>query len=202
MLSSSSTIKMRSADMVPAGAHPTIGLAPNAPPKLVHFGDARSAILRPVTRQLAWMTVLLGGGTALAMLLAALAFLPVATWESYVPVATIVGTLGVLLAGIIVERAGERLVRPIRRLGRSIEEEEITEQNLHTLVRHAPAEVAPLLYGLHVTHARLRRTLRQLEQDRAEVGAIFEHMADSVLVLDAHERIVLSNPAADSTLRY
>ena len=56
------------------------------------------------------MTVLLVGGTALVMLLAALAFLPVATWESYVPVATIVGALGVLLGGIIVERAGERQI--------------------------------------------------------------------------------------------
>src|SRR5258708_35300322 len=136
MLSSSSTIKMRSADMVPAGAHPTIGLALNAPPKLVPFGEARSAILRPVTRRLAWMTVLLVGGTALVMLLAALPFLPVGMWESYVPVATIVGALGVLVAGIIVERAGERLVRPIRRLLRSIEQAEVTEHNLHNLVRH------------------------------------------------------------------
>ena len=63
-----------------------------------------------------------------------------------------------------------------------------------TWSRQAPAEVAPLLYGLHLTHARLRHTLRQLEQDRAEVEAIFEHMADSVLVLDAHERIVLEQP--------
>ena len=68
-------------------------------------------------------------------------------------------------------------------------------------MRQVPAEVAPLLYGLHVTHARLRRTLRQLEQDRAEVGAIFEHMGDSVLLLDAYERIVLSNPAAERMLR-
>jgi two-component system phosphate regulon sensor histidine kinase PhoR len=155
-----------------------------------------------VTRQFAWVTVLLVGGTALVMLLVALAFLPVATWESYVPVATIVGTLGIILAGIAVERAGERLVRPIRRLVRSIEEEEITEQSLHDLVRYAPTEVAPLLYGLHVTHARLRRTLRELERDRAEVGAIFEYMADSVLVLDAHERIVLRNPAAERMLHF
>src|SRR5205085_8326086 len=75
------------------------------------------------------------------------------------------------------------------------------EQSLHEIVRHAPAEVAPLLYGLHVTHARLRRTLRQIEQDRAEVATIFEHMADSVLVLDRHERVVLSNPAAARMLR-
>jgi two-component system phosphate regulon sensor histidine kinase PhoR len=85
---------------------------------------------------------------------------------------------------------------------RAIEEEDVGEQRLHDLVRQAPPEVAPLLYGLHVTYARLRRTLRQFERDRADVGAIFEHMADSVLVLDAHERVVLSNPAAERMLRY
>src|SRR5579859_6471101 len=134
-------------------------------------------------------------------MLTSLAFIPVTAWETYVPVATVVGTIGVVLAGAAVEVAGERLVRPVRRLVRSIEEEELGEQSLHNLVRQSPSEVTPLLYGLHVTHARLRRTLRQLEQDRAEVGAIFEHMADSVLVLDAHERIVLSNPAAERMLR-
>jgi two-component system phosphate regulon sensor histidine kinase PhoR len=159
-------------------------------------------LIRRVTRQFAWVTVVLVGGTALVMLLVALAFVPVTAWEGYVPVATVVGALGVLLAGIIVERAGERLVRPIRRVVRSIEEEEISEQSLHHLLGQAPAEVAPLLYGLHLTHARLRRTMRQFEQDRAEVRAIFEHMADSVLVLDAQERIVLSNPAAERMLRY
>jgi two-component system phosphate regulon sensor histidine kinase PhoR len=148
------------------------------------------------------MTVLLVGGTALVMLLLALAFVPVADWEHYVPAATIVGCLGVLLAGLSVEVVGERLIRPARRLLRAIEEEEIGDQSVHALVRQAPSEVAPLLYGLHVTHTRLRRTFRQLEQERAEVGAIYEHMADSVLVLDSHERVVLSNPAAERMLRY
>jgi two-component system, OmpR family, phosphate regulon sensor histidine kinase PhoR len=153
-----------------------------------------------MTRHLAWITVLLVGGTALVMLLAALAFLPVERWESYVPVAAIVGTLGVIMAGLAVEAAGDRLVRPMRRLVRSIEADAIGDQSLHELVKQAPAEMAPLLYGLHVTHARLRRTLVQIEQDRAEMSALFEHMADSVLVLDADERIVLSNPAAERVL--
>src|SRR5438309_1290587 len=134
------------------------------------------------------------------MLLVSLFFVPVGRWEGYVPVAAIVGAIGLILAGIAVEAAGERLIRPMRRLVRSIEEDAIGDQSLHELVRQAPPEMAPLLYGLHVTHARLRRTLRQLEQDRTEMAALFEHMADSVLVLDADERIVLSNPAADRVL--
>jgi two-component system phosphate regulon sensor histidine kinase PhoR len=155
-----------------------------------------------VTRQFAWITVLLVAGTALLMLLIGLAFVPVEAWETYVPTATVVGSLGVVVAGLIVELAGDRLVRPLRRLVRAIEEEDIGERSLHTLVRETPPEVAPLLYGLHMTHARLRRTLRELERDRADFNAIFEHMADSVLVLDAHERVILSNPAAERMLRY
>jgi two-component system phosphate regulon sensor histidine kinase PhoR len=134
------------------------------------------------------------------MLMASLLFVPVERWESYVPIAVVVATIGIILAGIGVEWAGERLVRPMRHLVRSIEADAIGDQSLHDLVRQAPAEMAPLLYGLHVTHARLRRTLGQIEQDRAEMSALFEHMADSVLVLDADERIVLSNPAADRML--
>ena len=134
------------------------------------------------------------------MLLASLLFVPIERWESYVPIAVVVASVGVILAGIAVEWAGERLVRPMRRLVRSIEADAIGDQRLHDLVRQAPAEMAPLLYGLHVTHARLRRTLGQIEQDRAEMSALFEHMADSVLVLDADERIVLSNPAANRVL--
>ncbi|MBV9329283.1 MAG: PAS domain-containing protein [Chloroflexi bacterium] len=150
-----------------------------------------------MTRRLAWLTVLLVGGTGLAMLLASLAFVPVDRWESYVPVAAIVGAAGLLLAGVAVEAAGERLVRPMRGLVRSIEQDAIGGQSLHELVQQAPTEMAPLLYGLHVTHARLRRTVDELEQERAEMSALFEHMADGVLVLDSDQRIVLSNPAAE-----
>ncbi|HEY0582751.1 MAG TPA: PAS domain-containing protein, partial [Chloroflexota bacterium] len=155
-----------------------------------------------MTRRLAFMTVLLVGGTALVMLLVALAFVPVDAWERFVPLATIVGGLGVLLAGVSVELVGERLIRPARRLLHAIEDEELGDQTVHMLVRQAPSEVAPLLYGLHITQTRLRRTFRQLQQERTEVSTIFEHMADSVLVLDNQERVVMSNPAAERMLRY
>jgi two-component system, OmpR family, phosphate regulon sensor histidine kinase PhoR len=150
-----------------------------------------------MTRQLAWLTALLVAGTALATLLVSLAFVPVDRWEGYLPVAASVAAIGLILAGFVVEGAGDRLIRPMRRLVRSIEQDAIGGQSLHDLVRQAPAEMAPLLYGLHVTHARLRRTVEELEQERAEMSAMFEHMADSVLVLDADQRIVLSNPAAE-----
>lgn len=153
-----------------------------------------------MTRQFAWATVLVVGMTALAMLLIALPFVPTAAWQDFVPVATAVAVLGVIAAAVVVERVGDRVVRPIRRLARSIEEDHIGELSLNDFGKHMPSEVAPLLYGLHVTHARLRRILRQVEQDRAEVSTIFEHMADSVVVLDDHERLVLTNPAASRML--
>ncbi len=153
-----------------------------------------------MARHLAWVTVLVVGGTAVAILLSSRVFIPPAAWESYVPMAAILAAVGVIVAAIVVEVAGERLVRPMRRLVHSIEADAIGDQSLRELVRQAPPEMAPLLYGLHVTHARLRRILAELEQDRAQMSALIEHMADSVLVLDAHERIVLSNPAADRVL--
>jgi len=139
-------------------------------------------------------------GTAVVMLMVALLFVPLAAWESFVPLATLVAVLGALLAGVVVERTGWRLVRPLRQLARSIEDGRLGELSLDDFGRQAPAEVAPLLYGLQLTHTRLRRILGQLEQDRAEVATIFEHMTDSVVVLDAHERVVLSNPAAERML--
>jgi PAS domain-containing protein len=149
-----------------------------------------------VTRHFVWLTVLLVASTAVLMLLIALAFVPLATWESFVPLATLTAVAAVIVAAIVVEAAGERLVRPLRVLARSIEEDRVGSRSLHEFAREAPGEVAPLLYGLHLTHTRLRRTLRQLEWDRAEVATLFEHMTDSVLVLDEHERVVLHNPAA------
>jgi signal transduction histidine kinase len=126
------------------------------------------------------------------MLLLALVFIPPSAWETFVPTATVLGIVG----GLGIELAAERSLRPLRRLARSIEDDRLGEPSLEQLVRGAPPEVAPVLYGLHLTHTRLRRSLRQIEQDRADVATIFEHMTDSVLVLDGREHILLSNPAA------
>jgi signal transduction histidine kinase len=53
-----------------------------------------------MTRHLAWLAVLLVGGTALAVLLASLAFVPVNRWEAYVPIVAIVCTVGLIVAGV------------------------------------------------------------------------------------------------------
>jgi two-component system phosphate regulon sensor histidine kinase PhoR len=153
-----------------------------------------------VTRQFAWVAVLLVAGTAVVVLLVALLFVPIPAWESFVPLATLVAVLGALTTAVVVERTGWQLVRPLRHLARSIEDGRIGELTLDDFGRQAPAEVAPLLYGLQLTHTRLRRILAQVERDRAEVATIFEHMTDSIVVLDGRERVVLSNPAAERML--
>jgi two-component system phosphate regulon sensor histidine kinase PhoR len=146
------------------------------------------------------MTVVLVGGTALAMLLIGLAFVPATNWETFVPLATLVAVIGVVVAAVVIERTGDRLVRPVRYLARSIEDGGLSELTLDDFGRLAPSDFAPVLYGLHLTHARLRRILGQVEQDRAEVATIFEYMADGVLVLDSSDQVVLSNPAATRAL--
>jgi two-component system phosphate regulon sensor histidine kinase PhoR len=81
------------------------------------------------------------------------------------------------------------------------EADQIGGQTLREFASEAPAEVAGLLYGLHHAHARLHHTLALLERDRAQMATIFQHMADGVLVLDAEERIQVTNPAAARLLR-
>src|SRR3954447_1700941 len=108
-----------------------------------------------MTRLVAWLTVLLVGGTALAMLLLALAFIPTPAWETFVPLATVLGIVGVVVSWLAIELVAERSLRPLRRLARSIEDDRLGEPSLQELVRRAPPEVAPVLYGLHLTHTRL-----------------------------------------------
>src|SRR5262245_46710889 len=50
--------------------------------------------------------------------------------------------------------------------------------------------------ALREAERRFQANVARSQRDRAEMVAIFEHMADGLLVLDANERIELSNPAA------
>jgi two-component system phosphate regulon sensor histidine kinase PhoR len=55
--------------------------------------------------------------------------------------------------------------------------------------------------ALREAERRFQANVARSQRDRAEMVAIFEHMADGLLVLDANERIELSNPAAAHLLR-
>jgi two-component system, OmpR family, phosphate regulon sensor histidine kinase PhoR len=154
-----------------------------------------------MTARFAWLSMLVAATTALTVLLAALAFLPIPTWESFVPIATVLGGAGVLAAAVAAAWAGQRLSRPLRSMVRAIEADEMGQNTFHQFTGQAPAEVMALLYALRHAHDRLHCTLDQLEQDRAQMATIFQHMADGVLVLDPDERIEVCNPAATRLLR-
>src|SRR4030081_387845 len=154
-----------------------------------------------MTARFAWLSMLVAGGTALAVLLAALAVVPSSKWESFVPIATVVGGAGVVAAAVAAAWAGDRLALPLRRIVQAVEADEIGRDSLRQLALGAPAEVSGLLYALQRAHSHLHRTLAELERDRAQMATMFEHMADGVLVLDPDERIELSNPAAARMLR-
>jgi two-component system phosphate regulon sensor histidine kinase PhoR len=83
----------------------------------------------------------------------------------------------------------------------AIEADAMGEESLRQFAGESPPEVAGLLYALHRAHARLHRTLAQLERDRGQMATIFQNMADGLLVLDPNERIELANPAVERLLR-
>jgi two-component system phosphate regulon sensor histidine kinase PhoR len=93
------------------------------------------------------------------------------------------------------------VTRTLGRMVQTIESDRIGRDTLREFASQAPEELAPLLSALHRAHARLRAAVAQLESDRAQMAAIFEHMADGVLVLGPDERVELSNPAAQRLLR-
>ena len=149
-----------------------------------------------MTGRFGWLTVCLVAGTAVTMLLIGLAFLPVSDWEAFVPAAVLGGVALVLLAATAVEVMGRLLAQPLRRMVRSIDAGAVGHATLGEFAQQAPTEVAPLLYSLQRVQAGLRGALEQLERDRGQMAALFEHLADGVLVLDPDDRIALSNPAA------
>jgi two-component system, OmpR family, phosphate regulon sensor histidine kinase PhoR len=55
--------------------------------------------------------------------------------------------------------------------------------------------------ALREAERRFQANVAQSQRDRAQMVAIFEHMADGLLVLNAYERVELSNPAAARLLR-
>ncbi|GAC1323591.1 MAG: ATP-binding protein [Chloroflexota bacterium] len=147
------------------------------------------------------MTMLLVGAGMVAAFAVALAFSPVEAWARLIPIALAAVATGMIVSRWAAQALGRRLLVPVQTALRAIEDDHVVDDTLHTLIRQSPADLAPVLYGVHLTHTRLHRTQRQLEGERAEVEAIFEYMADGVLVVDGHERVVLSNPAAERILR-
>lgn len=68
------------------------------------------------------------------------------------------------------------------------------------IAQHALRPLRELPTALRQAELRFQHNLTQSLRERAQMVAIFEHMADGLLVLDADERVELSNPAAQRLL--
>ncbi|HTD78026.1 MAG TPA: hypothetical protein VK898_10350, partial [Chloroflexota bacterium] len=105
-----------------------------------------------MTARFAWLSALVAGGTGVAVLLAALSFVPASAWESFVPIATGLTAAGVFTAALLVAWAGERLARPLRTMVRAIEADTIGPSSLREFASEAPSEVVALVYALRTAH--------------------------------------------------
>jgi len=69
------------------------------------------------------------------------------------------------------------------------------------VVRRLAGRCKALELEMQGTEARLTANMVQMRRDRSDLAALFEYMADGVLVLDARDRVELANPAAGRLLR-
>ncbi|MFZ5817736.1 MAG: two-component system histidine kinase PnpS [Bacillota bacterium] len=71
-----------------------------------------------------------------------------------------------------------------------------------TLAPWAPdvSEMLALKQGINATATHLQKRLSELSLEKTRMDAILQHMADGVLLIDGHKKIVLMNPAAEQML--
>ena len=104
-----------------------------------------------------------------------------------------------LATGMSVRLLGRGLLRPFRELAQRVLAQE--PEALKSFLGSNVEEVVALATAIRQTESRLTSSTAQLERDRSDMAALFEHMADGVLVLDAQDRVELANPAAGRLLR-
>ena len=89
---------------------------------------------------------------------------------------------------------GRRLLRPFRELAKVLAAPQ--PARLDEFAGSPVEEVVALAAAVERAQSRLRCSLADVQRDRADMVAIFEYLADAVLVLDADDRVELANPAA------
>ncbi|MBV9359703.1 MAG: PAS domain-containing protein, partial [Chloroflexi bacterium] len=113
----------------------------------------------------------------------------------------VVALLAVLGALVAMGLTRVYLLRPFRQLAAALQDEASDETALAVFADSPIGEVAALASGVRRARRRLQASVAQVQRERLQMATIFEHMADGVLVLDADERVELSNPAAAHLLR-
>lgn len=110
---------------------------------------------------------------------------------------TIVGGTVVvaLLALLLAVGIAERTAYPVRRLIEAVQR--MTEGDLDTrLIPTTRDEVGTLTRTFNRMADHLRETINRLDDERAQLMVVFEHMADGVLITDGEGLVHLINPAA------
>lgn len=131
---------------------------------------------------------------ATALLVSPASFAPGVLW-----VTVAVAVAGALAAGCGVTVVVRRLLRPFRDLADRVVNQQFAE--LAPFLDSDVAELVAVATAIQHTESHVRDSLLQMQRDRSDMAALFEHMADGVLVVDAHDRIELANPAAGRLLR-
>ena len=100
-----------------------------------------------------------------------------------------------LLALLLAVGIAERTAYPVRRLIEAVQR--MTEGDLDTrLIPTTCDEVGTLTRTFNRMADHLRETINRLDDERAQLMVVFEHMADGVLITDGEGIVHLINPAA------
>jgi two-component system phosphate regulon sensor histidine kinase PhoR len=118
---------------------------------------------------------------------------------SVLPIGVAALTAATLSSAASAAILARRLLRPFRELADFVVAHQPAP--LNTFLHSDVEEVVAVATALRRTELRLTASMAQMQRDRSDMAALFEHMADGVLVLDAQDQVELANPAAGRLLR-
>jgi len=150
-----------------------------------------------MVRRLAALCAAAAVVASLATALVAVSFVPPTARSDFVAAESAALVAVLVLVVVAVTFVGRAVVlRPFHDLAVALQAERLSDSAL-TAFAHSPiADVAAVATAVRRTGRRLQSSMEQVHRERLQIAIIFEHMADGVLVLDAGERVELSNPAA------
>ena len=120
---------------------------------------------------------------------------PVSEW--FIGAATLAAAS--LATGVSVRMLARWLLRPFRDLAHQVDADR--PLTLSTFLHSDVDEVVSMAVAIQRTESRLTSSTAQIQRDRSDMAALFEYLADGVLVLDAQDRVEMANPAAARLLR-
>jgi two-component system, OmpR family, phosphate regulon sensor histidine kinase PhoR len=111
--------------------------------------------------------------------------------------------LAALVAGVVtlVLAVGiaDRMLRPLRRLRQAMDQVMQGDFDTH-LVPATRDELGELLLAYNRMAEHLKQTMARLDDERSQLRAVLEHMADGVLIADAEGLVQMLNPSAENIL--